>query len=120
MKKNYYIGTSDSCRVIFLPSEVREALNLKQGKDYEIEVKNNSITFVDTVAAKRTAWIDRWFDRYRFDRAAHMNTMGNITAVELYGKVGISKPCKGDKYDEKTGIAVAYAKAHSADIPKYI
>lgn len=119
MKKNYHVGMGNPT-AIFLPSEIREALNLKQGKDYEIEIKNNSIIFTDSIAAKRTAWIDKWFNRYRFDFAVHMNTMGSITAVELYGKVGISKPCNGDKYDKKTGIAVAYAKARSVDIPEYI
>lgn len=117
MKKNYVIGTSIS---IFLPEEVCEALKLERGKAYEVEVKDNSIVFTDPVPARRRGWIDKWFNRYRFDKAAHMNTMGNITAVELYGKVGISKPSKGDKYDEKTGIAVAYAKAHGAEIPNYI
>ena len=120
MKKNYHIGMTSPTTAMYLPAEIREALNLKQGGEYEIEVKDNSIIFTDPITAKRAAWIDRWFDRYRFDRAAHMNTMGKITAVELYGEIGISKPSHGDKYDEKTGIAVAYAKAHGAAIPKYI
>ena len=119
MKKNYHIGMGNPT-AIFLPGEIRETLKLKQGKDYEVEVKDNSIIFIDPVTAKRTAWIDKWFNNYRFDKAALMNTMGDITAVETRGKVGISKPCGGDKYDEKTGIAVAYAKARGAEIPKYI
>ena len=120
MKKNYLIGTALSTTAIYLPVEVREALKLKPDEEYELEVKDNSIVFTDPATARRRKWIDTWFNRYRFDKAAHMNTMGNITAVELYGEVGISKPSPTDKYDEKTGIAVAYAKAHGADIPKYI
>ena len=87
-----------------------------------MEVQGNKliVTVENSDKRKREKWVDKWFNRYRFDAAAHMNTMGNITAVERYGEVGISKPCKGDKYDEKTGIAVAYAKVHGANIPKYI
>lgn len=119
MKKNYHVGISNPT-AIFLPFEVREALNLKQGKDYEIEVKDNSIIFTDPITAKRQEWIDYWYDKFRFNSAAHMTTMNNITAVETYGQIGISKPSRGDKYDKKTGIAVAYAKTCGADIPKYI
>lgn len=119
MKKNYHVGMGNPT-AIFLPEEVRETLKLKQGEDYEVEVKDNSIIFTDPATARRRKWVDTWFNRYRFDTAAHMNTMGNITAVERYGEVGISKPSPADKYDEKTGIAVAYAKAHGANIPEYI
>lgn len=32
----------------------------------------------------------------------------------------VAAPRKGDKYDRKTGIAVAFAKTRDAEIPKYI
>lgn len=120
MKKNYLIATAANSSALFLPFEIRQALNLTPGKGYNIEVKNNSIVFTDPVAARRAAWIENWFNRYCLDHASHINTMGDITAVELYGEIGISKPSRGDKYDEKTGIAVAYAKAIGVDIPEYI
>ena len=105
-----------------IPVRIRSQLGMKGNSHISMEIEGDRImiTPLDSDKRKREKWIDTWFNRYRFDKAAHMNTMGNITAVELYGQVGISKPSPIDKYDEKTGIAVAYAKAHGADIPKYI
>lgn len=105
-----------------VPDHICKKLGITPDSKISMEVQGNKliVTVDNSDQRKREKWIDKWFDRYRFDTAAHMNTMGNITAVELYGQVGISKPSPIDKYDEKTGIAVAYAKAHGASIPKYI
>lgn len=115
-----YTVTVDSVGNIHLPDDIREVLSAGIYDKLDLTLDGDMIVLRPNLAARRRKWIDKWFDRWRFDEAAHTGYMGNITAVELYGEVGISKPCKGDKYDEKTGIAVAYAKAHSADIPKYI
>ena len=106
--------------MMLLPTAIQNALHLKCGGEYAVEINGNSITFTDSVAVKRAAWIEKWSDRWYRDCNVHTGFMGNITAVELYGEIGISKPSHGDKYDRKTGIAVAYAKASGADIPDYI
>lgn len=50
--------------------------------------------------------------------------IGNIVvvAVEKHGSIKIAKsrPVNGDKFDLKTGVAVAYAKAIGAYVPDFI
>lgn len=104
-----------------VPPHICEQLGITETSELSLEVQGNKlIVTVNNDKQKRQKWIDHWFDEYRFDRAAHMATMNNITAIEVYGAVGISKPSRTDKYDEKTGIAVAYAKAMGRKIPDYI
>ena len=74
---------------------------------------------------QREHWIETQYAKFmnRFD--ADCLVVGNRTIVstydELYGiRIGTSYPVHGDKYDAKTGIAVAYAKAIGIAIPDFI
>lgn len=73
----------------------------------------------------RQEWIDKWYRRavaaadetviFRFVKEGTICIPLNDPE---YATVAI--PCKGDKYDRKTGIAVAFAKTRDEEIPKYI
>ena len=105
-----------------IPDRILGQLGMNRDSQVSMEIEGDRImiTPFDSDKRKRERWVNTWFNRYRLDTAAHTNTMNDITAVELHGNVGISKPSPIDKYNEKTGIAVAYAKAYGASIPKYI
>lgn len=74
----------------------------------------------------RQEWIDLWY--FKADEA---ESFGEVSfAFVKDGTVCISReqgddfavaaPRKGDKYDRKTGIAVAFAKFSGEKIPEYI
>ena len=74
---------------------------------------------------KRKEWIDLWYTEFvnRYDTVAI--TRGELTIVATFDeyagqRIGTAYPVKGDKFDSKTGIAVAYAKAIGIAIPDYI
>ena len=76
-------------------------------------------------AIKRKEWIDLWYTEFvnRYDTVAI--TRGELTIVATFDeyngqRIGTAYPVKGDKFDSKTGIAVAYAKAIGLEIPNYI
>ena len=76
-------------------------------------------------AIKRKEWIDLWYTEFvnRYDTVAITRGELNIVATfdEYNGqRIGTAYPIKGDKFDSKTGIAVAYAKAIGIAIPDYI
>ena len=119
MKTTYKVSNSIS-NMLLLPPAIQNALHLKCGGEYAVEINGNSITFADINEQRRDAWVDKWYRRAMADENCAISQMRDITAVELYHEIGISKPCKGDKYDARTGIAVAYAKASGASIPRYI
>lgn len=73
----------------------------------------------------RQEWIDKWYKRavdaadefviFRFVK-------DGVVCIPIlepeYAEV--AAPRKGDKYDRKTGIAVAFAKTRNEEIPEYI
>ena len=74
---------------------------------------------------KRKEWIDLWYTEFvnRYDTVAI--TRGELTIVATFDeyngqRIGTAYPVKGDKFDSKTGIAGAYAKAIGLEIPNYI
>lgn len=76
-------------------------------------------------AIKRKEWVDLWYTEFlnRYDTASI--TRGELTIVATFDeyngqKICTAYPIKGDKFDAKTGIAVAYAKAVGVEIPDYI
>ena len=76
-------------------------------------------------AIKRKEWIDEWYTEFmnRYDTVSI--TRGELTIVATFDeyngqRIGTAYPVKGDKFDSKTGIAVAYAKAIGIAIPDYI
>ena len=89
-----------------------------------------------TVAADpRQEWIDQHYkeamdevnstDCYSGDHLAHLKFCKDATIfirhwINTDDDVGVAAPRHDDKYDRKTGIAVAYAKAMGEAVPDYI
>lgn len=74
---------------------------------------------------KRKEWIDVWYTEFMNRHDTVFITRGELTIVATYDElhgicIGTSYPVHGDKYDDKTGIAVAYAKAIGIAIPDFI
>lgn len=74
---------------------------------------------------RRKEWIDLWYTEFvnRYDTVSI--TRGELIIVATFDeyngqRIGTAYPVKGDKFDSKTGIAVAYAKAIGLEIPDYI
>lgn len=71
----------------------------------------------------RRRWIDRQLRRYNQLDGAH-KCIGNtvIVAISQMGpaQIGVATLAKGDTYERRTGIAVAFAKAIGETVPDYI
>lgn len=72
----------------------------------------------------RAAWVDRHYDYFICDRAS-FRCAGDVVVVAVVNRdstlsMATARPVKGDIYDEKTGIAVAYAKCIGHTIPDFI
>ena len=76
----------------------------------------------------RQDWIDRWYAEAmtaELDGDIFIKHCKEATIVVNYGanihdEIACSAPRHGDKYDYKTGIAVAYAKLRKHPIPDFI
>ena len=70
----------------------------------------------------RKEWVYRYSNE-AFHYGSHI-VVGNtvIVAVEKNGSIKIAKtsPINGDKFDLKTGVAVAYAQAKGIHVPSFI
>lgn len=73
----------------------------------------------------RQEWIDKWYKRavaaaddtviFRFVKDGIV-----CIPVDVPEFATVAAPRRGDKYDRRTGIAVAYAKLRGEKIPEYI
>lgn len=74
----------------------------------------------------RQDWIDKWYfkagDAEAFDKVSFAFVKDGTVCIDReQGDVfTVAAPRKGDKYDRKTGIAVAFAKFSGEKIPEYI
>ena len=72
----------------------------------------------------RGDWIEKWYKKAEEDDEVvfrHHKTVTICSADWGSGDdMAISDVCKGDIYDRKTGIAVAYAKYRGEPIPDFI
>lgn len=84
--------------------------------------ENFDLTF--SVPDPRGDWIEKWYKKAKEDDDVvflHHKTVTICTAYQGVGEnIAISDVCKGDTYDRKTGIAVAYAKFCREPIPAFI
>jgi hypothetical protein len=77
------------------------------------------------LAARRERWVRRNYTRFIRHPHAVTLTVGETTVVSVYDEfmgncIASARPVKGDVYDQKTGIAVAYVKAMREKVPSYI
>ena len=75
--------------------------------------------------AERKKWIGDYFFACLSDPNATAIQIGNTTVVATYEPengthIGTAKPVHGDVFDEKVGVAVAYAKAYNTRVPDFI
>lgn len=76
-------------------------------------------------AKKRERWIENRYSEFVRRHNAERLIVGKRTIVAVYDNyngvlIGTSYPIRGDEYDVRAGIAVAYAKAIGMEIPDYI
>ena len=76
------------------------------------------------VRDRRQEWIDKWYSKAEnaesFVSFAFVKD-GTVCIGRRKGdEFTVAAPRKGDKYDRKTGIAVAFAKFCGEKIPEYI
>lgn len=74
---------------------------------------------------KRKEWVMNMFYRFLGDSHATEKRIGDTTVVAIYSRrcglrMATAVPVKGDTYDERTGVAVAFAKAIGESIPDFI
>lgn len=73
----------------------------------------------------RQEWIDLWYDRAMKDPYIVIRHCKDVTFIcstlyECEADAVCAAPRHGDKYNKRTGIAVAYAKLSGQKIPDYI
>lgn len=75
---------------------------------------------------KRQDWIDKMYrEAMRYERAGYgvlkfcQSTTIFVSCSNAHN-IATSAPRHGDKYDQKTGIAVAYAKMSGRPVPDFI
>lgn len=69
----------------------------------------------------RGDWIKKWYKKAKENNdVAFCRHKTATICVSCWGGIAVSDVCKGDTYDYKTGIAVAYAKFCSEPIPDFI
>ena len=74
---------------------------------------------------ERKKWIDGHFYAFLNHPNAATIRVGDTTIVAAYVRnigvyIGTAKPVHGDVFDEKVGIAVAYAKAFGTKVPDFV
>ena len=112
----YAIATADMDRIISAVAA--------QGIDH----CNDPVEVIIRIPEPRQDWVNKWYDRAM--KAAenwdilikHCKQSTFICAYACTGdnEMASAAPRHGDKYDYKTGIAVAYAKLKGEPIPDYI
>ena len=101
---------------------LRGALMVSTGYSYpEVEV-------IIRVHDRRQEWIDKWYAEAKEDEKNGeilIKFCKDVTVICVYAttysqEIACAAPRHGDKYDQHTGVAVAYAKLCNAEIPDYI
>ena len=90
--------------------------------------QNPFVEVIIRVHDPRQDWIDKWYAMAKTsecDGDIFIRHCKETTIVVAYGavdyhEIACSAPRHGDKYDYKTGIAVAYAKTCHEPIPDFI
>lgn len=118
---------------VVIPKEIRRKLNIREGDPLEISYTDDGGVFFRkylTNEEKREEWVNEMLfkkkemeeSRYTFSvkfiRNITILTMVSWISQKVYTSCAICSP--QDEFDEKTGIAVAYAKMFGIEIPEYI
>ena len=118
---------------VVIPKEIRRKLNIHEGDPLEISYTDDGGVFFRkylTDKEKRENWVEKiLFQKNGYDGnifSFATKFIRNITILTLvdwerrmvYTSYAICSP--QDKFDEKVGIAVAYARMFDIEIPEYI
>ena len=72
---------------------------------------------------KRNVWVDKHYKQFKCCYGDY-KVVGETVVIALAWmgniKMATATPIKGDKFDLRTGIAVAYAKANGERIPDFV
>ena len=132
-RKTGIVKRIDDLGRVVIPKEIRRKLNIHEGDPLEITYTNDDGVFFRkylTDEEKRKNWVNEMLfekkemeeSRYTFSvkfiRNITILTMVSWISQKVYISCAICSP--QDEFDEKTGIAVAYARLFNKEIPEYI
>ncbi len=132
-RKTGIVRRIDDLGRVVIPKEIRRKLNIHEGDPLEITYTNDGGVFFRkylTDEEKRKNWVNEMLfekkemeeSRYTFSvkfiRNITILTMVSWISQKVYTSCAICSP--QDEFDEKTGIAVAYARLFNKEIPEYI
>lgn len=74
---------------------------------------------------KRKAWVNDYFTKFANTYDTHYIVSGETTVVAVYDdikgmRMGKATPVDGDVFNDKVGIAVAFAKAIGHKVPDFV
>ena len=132
-RKTGIVRRIDDLGRVVIPKEIRRKLNIREGDPFEITYTNDGGVFFRkylTDEEKREKWADEILSHKRqkeksnftfsvnFIRNFTFLTMVSWDSRNIYNSCAICSP--QDKFDERVGIAVAYARMFDIEIPEYI
>ena len=132
-RKTGIVRRIDDLGRVVIPKKIRRKLNIREGDSLEITYTNDGGVFFRkylTDEEKREKWVDEILSNKRqieksnftfsvkFIRNFTFLTMVSWDSRNIYNSCVICSP--QDKFDERVGIAVAYARMFDIEIPEYI
>lgn len=132
-RKTGIVRRIDDLGRVVIPKEIRRKLNIQEGDPLEITYTNDGEVFFRkylTDEEKREKWVGEILFRIntydkdiftfttKFIRNITILTLVDWKKEETYTSYAICSP--QDKFDERVGIAVAYARMFDIEIPEYI
>ena len=132
-RKTGIVRRIDDLGRVVIPKEIRRKLNIQEGDPLEITYTNDGEIFFRkylTDEEKREKWVKeillhkREIDKKgytfsaKFIRNITILTLVDWRKEETYTSCAFCSP--QDEFDERVGIAVAYARMLDIEIPEYI
>lgn len=132
-RKTGIVRRIDDLGRVVIPKEIRRKLNIHEGDPLEITCTNDGRVFFRkylTDEEKKEEWVNEILFRINtYDKDIFTfitKFIQNITILTLvdWKKEEICTSCAicspQDKFDERVGIAIAYARMFDIEIPEYI
>lgn len=132
-RKTGIVKRIDDLGRVVIPQEIQRKLNIYDGDPLEFICTNDGRVFFRkylTDEERKKEWVNEMLfekkemekSRYTFSvkfiRNITILTMVSWISQKVYTSVAICSP--HDEFDEKTGIAVAFARLFNKEIPEYI
>ena len=132
-RKTGIVRRIDDLGRVVIPKEIRRKLNIYEGDPLEVTYTNDGGVFFRkylTDEEKRKNWVNEMlFEKKEMEESRYtfsVKFIRNITILtlvdwrkeETYTSCAFCSP--QDEFDERVGIAVAYARMLDIEIPEYI